>query len=142
MRQLTASSVIVLATFAQPAGAQDAQKAKEIANNFSHQNLVCGAYYHFVAQCFENKDSKDPVGPQYRAGAEIFIKRGIEMGQVAGVSAKAIAAKVDIAIEDMKADTENDCVNIAVLFKKHAQTCKSTMEDGPALLLERYKTGR
>jgi hypothetical protein len=39
----------------------------------------------------------------------------------------------------MKADTENDCINISVLFKKHAKFCKSTMEDAPARLLDQYK---
>lgn len=124
------------------AKAQDARKAQEIANNFSHQNLICSSYYYFVAQCLENKDSKDGLVTQYRTGAETFMQRGIEMGRVAGVSDKAISAKVELAIDEMKSDTENDCINISVLFKKHAKFCKSIMEDAPARLLDQYKAGK
>jgi hypothetical protein len=107
---------------------QDARKMQDIANNFSHENLICSAYYLFVAQCLENKLRTDPVIKQYRDGAGAFLHRGIETGKLAGLSDKAISAKMDIAIESMKAETENNCVNISVLLKAYAQSCKSDDE--------------
>ncbi|WP_375413065.1 hypothetical protein [uncultured Bradyrhizobium sp.] len=136
------AGLALLATLTGHADAQDAKKTKEIANNFSHQNLICSSYYYFVGQCLEKADPKDRLVKQYRTGAETFLQRGIDMARVAGVSDKAINAKMELAIEDMKSETDNDCVNIAVLLKKHAKTCKSTMDDGPAILLEQYKAAR
>ncbi|KRR26469.1 hypothetical protein CQ14_03000 [Bradyrhizobium lablabi] len=119
------------------AAAQDIQKIKDAANNFSHENLICGAYYLFVAQCIQNKNPNDPLAAQYTTGAQTFMKRGIETGKLADVSDKAISAKVEIAVEEMKTDTENNCVNISVLYKKHAHQCKSTYENGPAAFSDR-----
>ena len=114
--------------------AQHVDKVQNIANNFSHQNLICTAYFLFVSQCLANKDAKDPLASRYRANADTALKRGIEMGKLADVSDKALSAKVELAVEEMKLDTENNCVNISVLFKKHARSCKSTLEDGPDAL--------
>jgi hypothetical protein len=30
-----------------------------IANNFSHENLICGVYHSLVAQCLTNRDPND-----------------------------------------------------------------------------------
>jgi hypothetical protein len=135
MRRLICA--LLLTGICATAAAQDVRKIKDIANNFSRENLICGAYYLFVAQCLKNKDANDPVVEQYMTGAQTFLKRGIETGKIADVSDKALSAKVDLAIEEMKQDTENNCVNVSVLFKKHARECKSTYEDGPAALSDR-----
>ncbi|MBA2400768.1 MAG: hypothetical protein H0V72_19100 [Bradyrhizobium sp.] len=74
----------------------------------------------------KNKDAKDPVVSQYMSAAQTFLKRGIETGKIADVSDAAINAKMELAIDEMKEDTNTNCVNISVLFKKHAKQCKST----------------
>ncbi|PDT71708.1 hypothetical protein CO683_00685 [Bradyrhizobium ottawaense] len=119
------------------AAAQDMQRIKDLANNFSHENLVCGAYYLFVSQCIKNKSATDPVATQYFEGGNTFLKRGIETGRIAGVSDKALNAKVEIAIEEMKRDTDNDCVNISVLYQQHAYSCKATYEQGPSTFADK-----
>ena len=48
-----------------------------------------------------------------------------------GVSEKALKARMELAIEDMKAETENNCLNISVLYQKHANSCKFLYENGP-----------
>jgi hypothetical protein len=111
-------------------------KIQELANNFSHENMICGAYFLFVSECLKRKDPADPLAETYKTGAGTFINRSIETGKLAGVSAKALSARMDIAIADQKSETENNCTNIAVLFQKHATNCKSLMEDGPKSLAD------
>jgi hypothetical protein len=110
-------------------------KLMTFANNFSHENAICGAYALFVHQCLKNKDAADPVAKRYFDLGDDYLKRSQSSGKIAGVSQKALSARVDLAIEELKSDTENNCVNIAVLFQKHAQSCKTLYEDGPAQLL-------
>jgi hypothetical protein len=42
-----------------------------------------------------NRDQKDGLVEQYRQGALAFIERGVRMGKAAGVSDKALEAKID-----------------------------------------------
>jgi hypothetical protein len=130
-------AALLILSAAGGAQAANIDKVKEAANDFSHENLICGAYYMFVAQCLKNKNESDPLSAQYMSGAQTFLKRGIETGKIADLSDKAIEAKVSLAIEAMKDDTENNCVNISVLFQKHAKSCKATFEQGPEILTNR-----
>lgn len=117
-------------------------KLMDFANNFSHENGVCAAYSLFVHQCLKNKNPSDPVVEQYLKLGNDFIERSISTGKIAAISDKALAARIDIAIEEMKTETENSCSNISVLFKPHAKTCKALYENGPSLLADaakRYK---
>lgn len=129
--------IALVAVSVSGASAKDIDRVKELANNFSHENLICGAYYLFVSQCLKNKNASDPVVGQYLEGGNTFLQRGIETGRIAAVSDKAINAKVEIALEEMKRDTENNCVNISVLFKKHAYQCKATFDEGPGIFADR-----
>jgi hypothetical protein len=126
--------VFAALAFAVPAIAADPMQ--NLVNNFSHENAICGAYNLFVSQCLKNKDQNDKLASDYFTVGDNLIKRSLEMGRSAGLSEKALSARVDLAIEDLKSDTENNCINIAVLYKKHAQTCKSLYEDGPRKLLD------
>lgn len=128
---LTSAFLSITAT-----SAGELEKIQELANNFSHENTICGAYYLFVPQCLKKKDPADQLAEIYKTGAGTFINRSIETGKIAGVSAKALSARMDMAIADQKSETENSCTNIAVLFQKHAKKCKSVLEDGPQSLAD------
>jgi len=115
-----------------PAHAIDLEKAKRIANNFSHQNLICSVYSRFVAACLGNRDKQDTLVGQYEKLAETFAKRSAETAVVAGVSAKALEARMQIAVDEMKEDIDNDCTNVSVILQKHARACKELAEKGPS----------
>jgi hypothetical protein len=110
---------------------RDLEKVRQVVNNFSHENQICSAYYYFVRQCLLNRDPTDPLAETYKAGGDTFLKRSIDTGKIIGISQKALSARMDIAIANLKSETESDCVNVSVLLKKHAQQCKLLFEDGP-----------
>ena len=107
-------------------------EATRIANNFSHENnLICGVYHSLVAQCVENRDPNDPLAKTYRQTSTAFTERALKLGQLIGLSEKALIARVQIAQQDMFSEIENTCTNISVLLQQHAKQCKRLFEDGP-----------
>jgi len=102
-----------------------------VANNFSHENLMCGVYHSLVAQCLTNRDQNDPLAESYRQTSMTFTKRAVEVGQLIGLSEKALSARVQIAQQGMHSEIENTCTNISVLLQQHAKQCKRLLEDGP-----------
>lgn len=116
------------------------EQITQVANNFAHENMICGAYYMFVSKCMGNRGSNDkPLADQYMYAAKIFVGRSISAGKTIGLSDKATNARMSIAIDDMKSDTENNCINISVLYQKYAHKCKSLMDDGPSELAAKLK---
>lgn len=116
-----------------------ADKLMKFGNNFSHENAICGAYALFVHQCLKSKESSDPLAAQYWTLGNNYLERAEQTGKVIGLSQKALMARVETAIEEMKDDTENSCVNISVLFRKHAKMCKALYDDGPQRLQRAVK---
>ena len=99
-----------------------------IANNFSHENLICGAYYSLVSQCLAKDDPKDDLVKKYRQASLTFIERAVKVGRGIGLSEKALS--VENAKRDMMSEIEDTCTNVSVLLEKHAQRCKRLFEDG------------
>jgi hypothetical protein len=112
------------------AGAAE-DETDRLANNFSHENLICGVYHSLVSQCLANRDPKDQLVERYRQTSMTFVKRSVEVGQAIGLSEKALTARMEMAQEKMMSEIENTCTNISVLLQKHAQQCKQLLEDGP-----------
>lgn len=123
-------AALVLTSHAARAAEDEAQR---IANNFSHENLICGVYHSLVSQCLANRDLKDGLVEQYQQTSMAFIERSVKIGRAAGLSEAALSARVDIAQQDMRSEIENSCTNIAVLLRKHAQQCKQLYENGPKM---------
>ena len=105
-------------------------EATRIANNFSHENLICEVYHSLVAQCVANRDPNDPLAASYRKTSAAFVERSVKVGQAIGLSEKALSARVEIAQQGMFSEIENTCTNISVLLQQHAKQCKRLLEDG------------
>ena len=60
LKRLAGATVIVvlLLTVLEASAVED--EANRLANNFSHENLICAVYNSLVAQCIESRDSNDP----------------------------------------------------------------------------------
>jgi hypothetical protein len=133
MTQLTFISAAVIAALALtgPEGGAVEDEAHRIANNFSHENLICGVYHSLVSQCAANRDPKDHLVKTYRKTSMTFIERSVKVGQAIGLSEKALTARMEIAQQGMLSEIENTCTNISVLLRRYAQQCKRLLEDGP-----------
>jgi hypothetical protein len=123
-----------LAVAIAPAAGQDAAVLKKRLNNFAHENTTCGVYYTFVSVCLGKDRPGNEAARQYLVASETFFERALKTGKLAGVSDKAQAARASIAADDMRSEMDGDCTNISVLLQKHAKSCKSLFEDGPAQL--------
>lgn len=126
-----ASGCLALAPLAK---AQNNDELRRALNNFSHENMTCGAYYGLVSVCLQRDPKGDSVSTTYAEEMQIFNKRGIDTGKLAGLSDKALLARSQIEVEEMKSEVDNNCSNLAILLQKHAKTCKALMENGPAQL--------
>ena len=106
-------------------------EAQRITNEFSQENLICGAYHSLVSQCLANADPKDELVAKYRHTSLTFIERAVKVGRGVGISEKEFSAKVESAKQEMMSEIEGVCTNISFLLEKHAQRCKRLYEDGP-----------
>lgn len=135
------ASLVLAAALSAAQGQTDERLDESIGfiNNFSHENAVCGAYALMVHQCLKNRNSDAKLAADFYTMGDNFLQRSVSTGKVAGLSQKALDARVTIAIDDMKADTDSNCINISVLFQKHAKVCKTLYEDGPSILSNAVK---
>jgi hypothetical protein len=130
-KRLAGAAVIAALILIGPEARAVEDEAHRIANNFSHENLICGVYHSLVSQCAANRDPKDELVERYRQTSMTFIERAVKVGRVIGLSEKALSARVEIAQQGMLSEIENTCTNISVLLQQHAQQCKRLYEDGP-----------
>ena len=130
-KRLAAAALIAALAMTGPKARAAEDPANRIANNFSHENLICGVYHSLVMQCAANRDPKDEIVEKYRQTSMTFIERSVKVGQAIGLSEKAISARMEIAQQGMMSEIENTCTNISVLLQQHAQQCKRLYEDGP-----------
>lgn len=129
-KRLAGMAVIAALMLTGPEARSVEDEATRIANNFSHENLICGVYHSLVAQCVANRDPNDPLAETYRQTSTKFTERAVKIGQAIGLSEKALIARVQIAQEGMYSEIESTCTNIAVLLRQHAKQCKRLLEDG------------
>jgi len=130
-RRLAGPALIAALTLTIHAARAADDEAHRIANNFSHENLICGAYHSLVSQCLANRDPKDELVDKYRQTALTFIERAVKAGRGIGLSEKVISAKVEVPKQEMMSEIDGLCTNISLLLEKHAQRCKRLYEDGP-----------
>jgi hypothetical protein len=109
---------------------------KQDLNNYSHQSIICGVYYVMVAQCLRNRGDNESteLAKRYDALAKEASDEGYQTAKLAGLSEKAVKARLEIEIQDQMSDIDNKCINISVVNLKHGLPCKAFMEGrGPAL---------
>lgn len=104
---------------------------KQDLNNYSHQSIICGVYYVMVAQCLRNRGDNESteLAKRYDTLAKVASGEGYQTAHLAGLSKKAIEARIEIATQDQMSDVDNNCVNISVVNLKHGKTCKAFIED-------------
>jgi hypothetical protein len=129
-KRLAGAAVIAALILIGPEARAVEDEANRFANNFSHENLICGVYHSLVAQCVANRDPNDPLAETYRQTSMAFIERSVKVGRAIGLSEKALTARVEIAQQGMRSEIENTCTNISVLLQQHAKQCKRLLEDG------------
>ena len=69
-------------------------EAHRIANNFSHENIICGAYHSLVSQCLADRDPNDQLVAKYRQTSVSFIERAVKVGRAIGLSEEAFSARL------------------------------------------------
>jgi hypothetical protein len=129
-KRLARAAVIGALILIGPEAGAVEDEANRIANNFSHENLICGVYHSLVSQCVTKRDPNDPLAETYRQTSTAFIGRSVKIGRAIGLSEKALTARVEIAQQGMLSEIENTCTNISVLLQQHAKQCKRLFEDG------------
>lgn len=106
---------------------------KQDLNNYSHQSIICGVYYVMVAQCLRNRGDNESteLAKRFDTIAKVASGEGYQTAQLAGLSKKAIEARIEIETQDQMSDVDvdNNCVNISVVNLKHSKTCKAFIED-------------
>jgi len=129
--RLAGAALIAVLTLNVHAARAVEDEAHRIANNFSHENIICGAYHSLVSRCLADRDPKDQLVAKYRQTSVTFIERAVKVGRGIGLSEEAFSAKVEDAKQEMMSETEGVCASILLLLEKHAKQCKRLYEDGP-----------
>ena len=87
-KRLAGMAVIAALMLTGPEARAVEDEATRIANNFSHENLICGVYHSLVAQCVANRDPNDPLAETYRQTSTKFTERAVKIGQAIGTRSR------------------------------------------------------
>ena len=140
--RLAGAALIAVLTLNVHAARAVEDEAHRIANNFSHENLICGAYHSLVSQCLADRDPNDQLVAKYRQTSVTFIGRAVKVGRGIGLSAEAFSARVEVAKQEMMSETEGVCTSILLLLETHAKRCKRLYEDGPKSFADEMSRAR
>ena len=99
--QLVGAALVAALTLTVHATRAADDEAQRITNEFSQENLICGAYHSLVSQCLANADPKDELVAKYRHTSLTFIERVVKVGRGVGISEKEFSAKVESAKQEM-----------------------------------------
>ena len=76
-KRLAGATVIAVLMLTVPEARAVEDEATRLANNFSHENLICAVYHSLVAQCIANRDPNDPLAASYRQTSTTFVERSV-----------------------------------------------------------------
>ena len=79
--QLVGAALVAALTLTVHATRAADDEAQRITNEFSQENLICGAYHSLVSQCLANADPKDELVAKYRHTSLTFIERAVKVGR-------------------------------------------------------------
>jgi hypothetical protein len=116
--------------------ASDIARMRQDLNNFSHECLVCNAFYSTVGLCLAKSQEDPELTNRYQSGANLFWRLAVDTGRIAEVSDQAIAARFELVMAGLMKDIDESCTNIAVILLKYGEKCKSLLEAGPSQLDE------
>lgn len=104
-------------------------------SSFSMDLTQCYAYYSVVSHCAENGDAPE-LAKQSADIAASLMPLIYQTGSTAGLLQTALLGRIQMALDSLKADIANSCVNIAAIYAKYAATCKSLVENRQTRLRE------
>jgi hypothetical protein len=110
-----------------------APTAQEIANQASQDSSDCLAFYSIGRQCVSNTTTNfNDAG--FMASINSATKLTYMFGKTAGMSDAALLARIHLSAKGLMSSMDNDCVNVAVILDKYADSCKALLEHPEARL--------
>lgn len=100
--------------------------AKEVANNVSHEYVVCAAYYAIVASALENS-GKQETAVDYKEVYENTITLAVTsatIGRDAEMAMDVTTSRLLMEMDAMEASIDNDYANISLLMGKYLKRCE------------------
>lgn len=116
----------------------------EVMDNVSVEYIQCSVYYSLVSAAMDNANDSDS-SRNYMALAEGSLERGLlyaKFGRTEEMSAKLVAARVDIISSQMLEAIDNNYSNLEILFAKHHDRCDLVIKRTDELLKEWEATVR
>ena len=116
----------------------------EIMDNVSVEYVQCGVYYSLVSTAMDNAEDSD-ASRNYKALAEGTLERALlyaKFGRTEEISAKLVAARVDIMTSQMLEEIDKNYSNLEILFAKHHDRCDLVINRTDELLQEWEATVR
>ena len=136
---LLAATLLMYSCFAD---AQGLSKT-DAANEMSAEYAACYAFYSAGITCFGSGGPlKGDERISFEAARDTAAEREYIYGKLAGASHAALVARGKIALKSVMGDMNGNCVNVAVVLDKYAQSCKSLMQDPNARALQLMTKGR
>jgi hypothetical protein len=121
----------MLSPHVQSAELNEATKSK--LGDFSFELTECYAYYSTVSNCAAHSKAPD-VAAKSDTAAQNLMPMIYQTGTMAGLIKEALLGRIQLAMDSIKSDIKNDCINISAIYAKHGQSCKALSEHPDARL--------
>jgi hypothetical protein len=116
-------------------GEELAEPLRYKVSSFSMELTQCYAYYSLISHCAENASARD-LEKQTADIAASLTPLIYQTGKMAGLLQTAMLGRIQMALDSIKADIGNSCINIAAIYAKYAAPCKSLVENPETRLRE------
>jgi hypothetical protein len=103
-------------------------------NNLQTEMTVCAVYYSQVKACVggESKVFADST----QATVDHLSTFLVKIGRSIGMSRDAIMSRMQMVQDEQSKLIQGNCINMASLYKRHAERCKIVVENGDSILKE------
>lgn len=114
---------------------------EDASNELSADASQCAAFYAISIHCFSDR-LDEANRKDFEAGQQMASTITYMGGKKAGMSDKAVMARVELAMQQLEDDINKSCVNISVILNKYAKSCQSLIRNPEGRLRQLQAGGR
>lgn len=104
---------------------QPLDKVKAAANNLSHELVNCTAFFYVTAIGMLNRgdDKGREMASGQRQTGDRLAEVASQIGQIIGQKPEAIAARLEMALTDLRKEMDDNFLNYSIIQQKYMQPC-------------------
>ena len=147
MRLMTPKATLILALLmCFPAHSQDSlvgllapfdeSDQLQVLNNLQQDYVDCTAYFFLLSAALQKK-GEAALADEYQQSLTLTMSKANQLGSSIGISENATSARLEMAMELMRAKIDDNFNNMSILLNEYRKPCKQIV-DSPLIRVEHW----